>query len=73
MAEAGGRDDDDGGGDDDGGEMVESSATRGFTRSGAGFRSSNKPHYDSLAALVRAHRRVFQEEAALTLIGEVKR
>jgi hypothetical protein len=53
------------------GEAVASSATRGFTRSGAEYRASNRPYYDSLSELVGAHRRLFEEEASMTLIGEV--
>ena len=53
------------------GEAGRSSASRGVTRSGAGFREGNRAFYSSRMQLVRAHRRLFSSEIVLSLTGSV--
>jgi hypothetical protein len=52
------------------GEVGKTTGERGLTRSGFAFRKTNKGHYESLQALVAAHKRIFSPESVLYLIGE---
>jgi hypothetical protein len=52
------------------GEAGRTTGTRGLTRSGVEFRKTNRGHYESLADLVQAHRRIFSKESVLYLIGD---
>jgi hypothetical protein len=52
------------------GPTLESSASRGLTRSGQDFRRTNRPFYSSMAELRRAHARIFSPRAVLHLVGK---
>jgi hypothetical protein len=53
------------------GPTLGGSGTRGFSRSKATFRRTNRPHYDTLQDLKRAHWRIFLPHAKLFIIGEL--
>jgi hypothetical protein len=60
---------DDNDNDDDNRLAGESSASRGLTRSGRVYRTTNRGYYETRRELVLAHARLFSPEVAFTLLG----